>query len=379
MTNKGNLLKAASLAVAAVVVGAHSPSAYVLKPYKWSTLVVPFYVNPQSVRVSPEAAIAAVQFGAAAWTTQTTIPFSFYFAGTTSGSTVTNNGRNEVFFRNASNGSSIATTYTYYSGDQILDTDIVFWEGGFNFFTGDSGCSGGFYVEDIATHEFGHALGLGHSSVSGATMVSGAYYCAIDHRWLAEDDKLGAEYLYGFSSTNTAPVVSISTPANGSSFADGTSISFSGSATDNEEGNLSSTLVWLSSRDGQIGTGTSFEKVLSVGSHTITAWVNDSKGVSGQAQHVVAIEAAAVPSVGTSSFVLAARAYKVKRMQNVELTWSGATSTWIDVYRNGSLVTTTVNDGNETNRINQKGGGTYNYVVCHAGTTTCSNQVTVSF
>ena len=55
-------------------------------------------------------------------------------------------------------------------GSQIIDADIVFWDEGFKFFAGTSGCSGGFYIEDIAAHEFGHALGLGHSTVSGATM-----------------------------------------------------------------------------------------------------------------------------------------------------------------------------------------------------------------
>jgi len=80
---------------------------------------------------------------------------------------------------------------------------------------------------------------------------------------------------------NTPPAVNISSPADGASFDSGATISFVGSAADDEDGSLTSGLVWTSSLDGQIGTGGSFSAVLSGGIHTITAAVTDSSGESG--------------------------------------------------------------------------------------------------
>ncbi|MGD9498146.1 MAG: hypothetical protein AB7Y46_17730, partial [Armatimonadota bacterium] len=71
--------------------------------------------------------------------------------------------------------------------------------------------------------------------------------------------------------------------ANGSTFDSGASVDFAGMATDAEDGDLSGSLVWTSSRDGQIGTGGSFSAVLSDGSHTITASVTDAGGLSDSA------------------------------------------------------------------------------------------------
>jgi subtilisin family serine protease len=91
---------------------------------------------------------------------------------------------------------------------------------------------------------------------------------------------------------NTPPTVSISSPANNASFSSGTSISFSGAAADAEDGSLTSSLVWTSNLDGQIGTGGSFSAVLSEGTHTITASVTDSGGLTGSASITVVVEAA---------------------------------------------------------------------------------------
>lgn len=73
-------------------------------------------------------------------------------------------------------------------------------------------------------------------------------------------------------------------------------------------------------------------------------------------------------------------AYKVKGAQRVDLTWSGATSTSVDIYRNGSVVATTADDGAHTDVTGEKGGGvSYTYKVCKAGTSTCSNDAVTSF
>ena len=81
---------------------------------------------------------------------------------------------------------------------------------------------------------------------------------------------------------DTPPVVTISAPTDGSSFAAGTNITFTGSAIDAEEGDLSASLDWSSNLDGSFGTGASFgTTALSVGVHTITASVTDGSGLPG--------------------------------------------------------------------------------------------------
>ena len=107
------------------------------------------------------------------------------------------NNKNEVFFRNGSNGSNVAETYWWTDGSgRLLDADMVMYEGAFQFFT-VAGCTGGIYVENVTAHEFGHALGLGHSSVPGATMQpSMPTYCDRTQLTLEADDISGIESLY---------------------------------------------------------------------------------------------------------------------------------------------------------------------------------------
>ena len=76
---------------------------------------------------------------------------------------------------------------------------------------------------------------------------------------------------------------------------------------------------------------------------------------------------------------LSASGYKVKGKQNVDLTWSGGSSASVDVYRDGSLIATTANDGFYNDNIGAKGGGTYIYQICAAGTSDCSDSVQVVF
>jgi hypothetical protein len=76
---------------------------------------------------------------------------------------------------------------------------------------------------------------------------------------------------------------------------------------------------------------------------------------------------------------LSARGYKVQGVQTVDLLWTGATPSSIDVYRNGVSIVTVPNNGFYTDHPNGRGHATYIYEVCEAGIGNCSNQVTVNF
>ncbi len=91
--------------------------------------------------------------------------------------------------------------------------------------------------------------------------------------------------------SNQSPSATITAPASNSSFAQGASVSFSGSGQDPEDGALTGgSLVWTSSIDGQIGTGASFStSSLSVGTHTITLKATDSQGANGTATRTITI------------------------------------------------------------------------------------------
>ncbi len=97
---------------------------------------------------------------------------------------------------------------------------------------------------------------------------------------------------------NQAPVASIAAPTNGASVVAGTSVTFTGSATDAESGALSGTaLVWTSSRDGQIGTGASFTKSnLTVGTHTITLTAKDPQNAVASVTRTLTVTAAPAPA-----------------------------------------------------------------------------------
>jgi hypothetical protein len=62
-----------------------------------------------------------------------------------------------------------------------------------------------------------------------------------------------------------------------------------------------------------------------------------------------------------------------------DLRWSGATSSSVDIYRNGSRVTTVSNTGSYTDRLGRRVTGTFKYKVCVAGGQECSNEVAISF
>lgn len=173
---------------------------------------------------------------------------------------------------------------------------------------------------------------------------------------------------------NTPPVVVITAPADGATFASGETISFTGTATDPQQGDLGASLTWTSSLAGTIGTGTAFTRALGDGTHTIIAAVTDAGGLTGS-------DSIAISVIGSSAeeILLSVKAYKVKNVKYADLAWSGTTAAETDVRRDGSIIATTANDGSYTDGPIDKSIKKATYQVCEAGTEACSNPVTVSW
>ena len=175
-----------------------SVDAYVLRPQRWPGRVATYQVNPANDDgLSVEALVGAVQEAAAAWSTQATPRMTLVYGGLTSTAVVARDGVSAVFFRPETNASVMAETFVWWDGaGNLVDADGKFYDAGFRFFATPTGCSGGDYVLDVATHEFGHVLGLRHSDVSVATMWPNLSVCGTTWRSLHADDIAGVQAQY---------------------------------------------------------------------------------------------------------------------------------------------------------------------------------------
>lgn len=84
-------------------------------------------------------------------------------------------------------------------------------------------------------------------------------------------------------------------------------------------------------------------------------------------------------STGGGDVTLSTSGYSSKGKNYVDLTWSGASTSNVDVYRDGALLSTVSNSGAYTDSLGRS-AGTFVYKVCEDGSTTaCSAEKTVSF
>jgi extracellular elastinolytic metalloproteinase len=170
---------------------------------------------------------------------------------------------------------------------------------------------------------------------------------------------------------NTAPTVTITAPADGSSFQEGTSVGFSGTATDAEDGTLTGSLSWTSNLDGSIGSGGSFSTAtLSVGTHSITASVTDSGGLPGSDAITVTITAAPVNTPPTVT--ITAPADGSSFVEGTSVGFSGTATDAEDGTLTGSLSWTSSLDGSIGS------GGSFSTATLSVGTHSITASVTDS-
>jgi matrixin len=179
--------------------------------YAWPNGVMTWKLNPTNIYgLSTADLVATLTAASQAWQTQSSAALSVNYGGTTSASALALDGINAVFFRDEAGAGGETYWWASYSG-ALIEADIVFREIR-HFYTTDGSCvdtdpagKSGIYLRDIATHEFGHTLGLQHSSLTDATMYAYmAGTCDTTFRTLSPDDVAGIQSLYPPSS-NTPP------------------------------------------------------------------------------------------------------------------------------------------------------------------------------
>lgn len=144
--------------------------------------------------------IAYIQNGAAAWNGAGAC-FEFTYGGTTSGTSVTYNNINLVYFDTTppDGGGYIAATYIWTTGSNITENDLVFNDQ-YNWSAVGNPTSSEFDVWNIAAHEFGHYLCLEDlygGGDSAKTMYGYGSQGQTYARDLHSDDIAGIQAIYG--------------------------------------------------------------------------------------------------------------------------------------------------------------------------------------
>lgn len=331
-------------------------NAYVTNGHAWGVKQVPYYINPQNLYVTDSSALAAITSAAAAWRGVANI--DLVYAGTTSGSSLVNNGKNEVFFRDDASG-YIAETYWWWDGTgHLVDADIVFHESS-RFYSANLGCNGdGYYIENTGAHEFGHALGLGHSAVDTASMWPSSGACETIRETPDPDDIAGLQSLYPGSSSPPPPTAPPSAP---SQLAVGVSAASPTS---------SLVLAWVDTSTDETGyrverspDGSSFSQIAQLGAgaasyvdsglasgatfyYRVSAYNGGgasgySNTASGQTQAAAPVPVPVASAPGAPSSPSPSNgAGNVNT--NVTLGWTASNATQYDVYFRGALVASNV-------------------------------------
>jgi predicted Zn-dependent protease len=191
-----------SLVIATIIVGASAQPAlaYVLLSprRRWSTtpVTVRVYNVGNSTITDGSGGVNATVSAIRAW--------GMISSSTTSSAAVRGSAPATIMLNTnggVCTGGCLAATLTGYyvsqtGDDRIYDADVYTNTSHQFYSSGESGCSAEYDINGIMVHEVGHVIGIGHSSVSGATMYPSISACNTSARTLASDDFAARDDLY---------------------------------------------------------------------------------------------------------------------------------------------------------------------------------------
>lgn len=192
-----------AIGVVILSIFATSAMGYALCGFDWnwmggSPVTVNYKVNGNCLDASAGSSqnqIDVIQLADNTWD-QAGASFNFNYNGTHSNTNAGRNNVNEVLWRNVSGGGALATTTIWFSGNNIVECDMVFWDSGIIWHGGSGAPPSTMYdIQSVCLHEFGHFLCLDHTSIVSAVM-----YYAISNgqmkRTLHSDDIAGIHAIY---------------------------------------------------------------------------------------------------------------------------------------------------------------------------------------
>lgn len=176
------------------------------KPLYWPSSCVTFHINEDGTsRTNPERTFAALRTSFEAWNEVECSFIDLEFGGYTNETRVgynpDSNNANITVFRDDdwehSRGILALTSVTFKgSTGEIFDADIEFNSQAYNFTTTDNDLQVLIDVQNTATHEVGHFIGLDHSGVAESTMYATAPLKETKKRTLHQDDIDGLCEIY---------------------------------------------------------------------------------------------------------------------------------------------------------------------------------------
>ncbi len=195
-------------------VSTSDPTNYAFSGWKLPSNGITYFVNPSRVRVpsgyplTADQIIQAIKDSFAVWT-EANSSLTFNYGGTTYAQAGRLDGINAISWRNLQAG-ALAITYVWVSRStrRVVEADTAFnnryaW---YDFsvpngYTADTYCPDlplAYDIRNIATHEFGHWIGLAdlyNSADKDATMYGYGDIQELKKRTLATGDRTGAQLL----------------------------------------------------------------------------------------------------------------------------------------------------------------------------------------